>query len=180
MDYPFGVELFPSQKKLNEMGAFPAEISPPEGHFLLVYVASGLKRGVLRMADGQIAFEASGKLYEGAMVLVPHGAVFENEFADDATEAYVYDFACPMLRLDQARLRGYVMAAKGGRAVVFQMARRLSTYDIAVLRPVSDRIFIASHSQSGGPKRFSGKRIQRTRPSRSPLETGPMSSIRLS
>lgn len=156
MNYPFDVELFPSRKAIGKVGAFPTEMSPPEGRFLLVYVASGMKRGVLRMADGQIAFKASGKLYESAMVLVPHGAVFENEFADDATEAYVYDFSCPSLRLNPARLRYYVMAAKSGRAVAFLMAQRLSTYDVAVLRSAADRIFYASCNPADGAIRFRG------------------------
>ena len=156
MHYPFDVELFSSLKKFGNWRALPTEMSPAEGHFLLLYVASGMKRGVLRMADGQIAFEASGKLYESAMVLVPHGAVFENEFDDTATEAYVYDFACPSLRLNLARLRCYVMAAKSGRAVTFLMAQRLSTYDVAVLRPVADRIFYASFNPGDGAIWFRG------------------------
>ena len=150
MDYPFDVELLSTQHKYRHDGAFPTALSPPEGRFLLVFVASGLTRGVLRLADGQIAFETSGGLYDGAMVLVPHGAVLENTFDEISTEACVYEFACPSLRLNPARRLCYVMAAKGGRAVVFQMARRLSTYDVAVLRPAAERIAYAPCSPSGG------------------------------
>ena len=150
MDYPFDVELLSTQHKYRHDGAFSTALSPQEGRFLLVYVASGLTRGVLRLADGQIAFEASGGLYDGAMVLVPHGAVFENEFDNISTEACVYEFACTSLRLNPARRLCYVMAAKGGRAVVFQMARRLSTYEVAVLRPISEDIAYVSPGSSGG------------------------------
>ena len=154
MDYPFDIELLSAQHKFRHAGAFPTALSPQEGRFLLIYVASGLMRGVLRMADGQIVFEASGGLYDGAMVMVPHGAVFENTFADYATEAFVYEFACPTLRLNPARQRCYVMAAKGGRAVVFQMARRLSTYEVAVLRPMTEHVAFALRSPSGGAYLF--------------------------
>ena len=46
MHYPFDVELFSSLKKFGNWRALPTEMSPAEGHFLLLYVASGMKRGV--------------------------------------------------------------------------------------------------------------------------------------
>lgn len=156
MDYPIDVTLFPSRDKYQHAGAFPSELSPPEGRFLLVFVASGLTRGRLRLADGQTVFEASGKVYEGVLLLVPHGAVFENTFDEVTTEASALEFACPSLRLNPARRLCYVMAAKGGRGVSFQMARRMSTYDIAVLRPLAERVVYASGYAPGSARLFRG------------------------
>ena len=155
MNYWIEAELFPSFKAFGEYWTIPAELSPPEGRFTLLYVASGMKRGILRMADGRIAFAASGRLYEGAMVLVPHGAVFECGFAAGVAEAFAYELACPGLKLNKPRLR-YAMPVGDGKAVAMRMSVALSTYDIAVLRPLSDRIFQASHSQRGGARHLQG------------------------
>lgn len=155
MNYWIEAELFPSAKAFGEYGTIPAELSPPEGRFTLLYVASGMKRGILRMADGRIAFAASGRLYEGAMVLVPHGAVFECGFAAGVAEAFAYELACPGLKLNRPRMR-YAMRVGDGRAVAMGMSVALSTYDIAVLRPLTDRIFQASFSQKGGARHLQG------------------------
>ena len=115
----------------------PPELAPGEGRFALVLVLSGLLRGELRLADGRVAFKASGRVDESVMLVVPPGGVFSSEFAVKATEAYVFEFACPALSLYQTRMRLGLKCGDGSRQALL-LASPLSSYSAALTRPIAE------------------------------------------
>lgn len=128
-------------------------LSPDAGRFALVLVISGMKRGELRLADGGAAYVASGRLDESVMLAVPPGGVFDCEFDEDATEAYVFEFACPDLAPNPSRMRLALKCGDGSRQTLF-LATALSSYEDATLRPIAEQ---AHHELLHGDT--AGKRI---------------------
>lgn len=155
MDRTLEVELFPALEMLPGKGGIPARLSPPAGRLLLVFVASGLRRAALILDDGRVAFRATGRVQEAAMLMVPPGAVFESEFGNGVTEAYVFDFSCPGIRMS-ATGDSLVLESARGTSARAALAVRLTAYDVAVLRPMAERVFRASFEARGGARHLRG------------------------
>ena len=110
----------------------------PEGRdFLLLFVASGLRRGHLHLPDGRNPYRVPPQGAEGLLLLVPPGAEFQGVFAAVETEARAFSFRCPALRADDIRPRLLIDGPDGAVQAV-DLVTRLPAYDVAILRPLSE------------------------------------------
>ncbi len=66
--------------------------------FLLLFVASGLRRGHLHLPDGRNPYRVPPQGAEGLLLLVPPGAEFKGVFSAVETEARAFSFRCPISR----------------------------------------------------------------------------------
>ena len=107
--------------------------------FLLLFVASGLRRGHLHLPDGRNPYRVPPQGAEGLLLLVPPGAEFKGVFSAVATEAHAFSFRCPALRADDIRPR-LLFDGPDGAFQAVDLVSRLSAYDVTILRPLVEEM----------------------------------------
>lgn len=152
MEYIPEIEVFSAKAEAHDLadGGFAPVIAPADGHFSLVVILSGMVRGEVRLPDGRIPFKSSGNGAESAILIVPPGGVFEASLVTGQTEAFAFDFACPLLVPQRSMLRLELKCPDGSRVRLF-FAASLSNYDVAILRPTAWRAYkdISADPSSG-------------------------------
>lgn len=136
-------------------GALPAEVSPPPGGIALLYFASGLKAAAMRLHGGRVFHRVADATIEGHVFLVPHGATLDIAVAEDEIEALLVEFRCPQLRFLKSNARFALDCPDGSRQSVRSFAR-LSTYEVALLRPMAEASWKHLPHPAGGGRHLFG------------------------
>ena len=138
-----------------EGGAMPPAFSPVKGELLLLVVESGMEAACLELADGTVAWRASGRLSEGVMILLQPDMVFRSRFETEATEVYLLAFTSLDIRFDLPRRR-YVVACPDGSSQPLELVHASSTREIAVERGISQQAFACSFAPPGSGRHLTG------------------------
>lgn len=115
----------------------PPRLSPEEGALLLVYVASGMKRGKVVSPEGIELFRARGDVAESVMLLLPPRCELHAEWSGPETEAYGFGFRWPGLEFDIVKRR-FMAGTPGGRRQKVGMVHRLTAQEVILLRPFTE------------------------------------------
>lgn len=118
-------------------GELPTSISPQAECHVMLYAASGLMSAALRTASGRVFHRLAPVPTEGYMFLIPPGATLELSSKGKSTEALLIEFRCPQLRFYPSNARYGLTCPDGSRQALKSFAR-LSSYDVALLRPVAE------------------------------------------
>ena len=167
--YAYGMENLPEIELLGSRqwhretpsGTF---FAPGNATYQLLFIASGLRRGRLHLPDGRNPYRVPPQGAEGLLLLVPPGADFTGVFAAEETEARVFSFRCPTLRPDEIRPRCLFTGPEGTVQAV-DLAYRLSAYEVTILRPLSEELWMLS-----GPGLMNLEKLIETSPRGTTLE----------
>lgn len=150
------IALRPSMKFFQgQNGPVPPEIVPDKGEYILLVIESGMTEARLELAGGEVAWRASGRLSEGALILLRHDMVFRSRFETKATELFLLFFASPDIRFDAPRQR-YVLACPDGSPQPLALVHASSTREIAFQRSIAQRAFSSSFAPTGGGRHLKG------------------------
>ena len=136
-------------------GEVPASFAPQGGCFMLLYFASGLMSAAMRLASGRVFHRIAGILTEGYMFLVPPGATLDVSVEMESVEASVVEFRCPQLRFNVSNAR-YGLACPDGSRQAVKSFTKLSSYDVALLRPIVEDACKNLQHPPGGARHLFG------------------------
>lgn len=115
----------------------PPVLSPEDGALLLVYVASGMKRGTVVSPEGIELFRARDGIAGSVMLLLPPHCELHAEWSAQETEAYGFGFTWQGLEFDLVKRR-FMVEAPGRRRQKVGMVHRLTAQEVVLLRPFTE------------------------------------------
>ena len=103
-------------------------------HFRLIFQASGMISGGVKLSDGKWLYKNNGVLLDSRMLLTPPGSSYVGEFLPPSVEVVIVEFDCDELEFDEKH-HLFNLTLDDGTLQQLQPSVPLKAHEVVRLRP---------------------------------------------